>query len=139
MRCPAGCAVVAVCAGQANAEKFEKLINISYARAATVATEALSGVKTVTAFGRQKLEMQKYIVNLAEAEVAGRKKGFGQGLGMVQFKTDTQSNLQCCLLVTVLVVHIGRHVVRLLLCSRLCSFFSSFSFLPVPWDLCWRG
>ena len=59
------------------------MVGNAYSRAATVATEALSGIRTVTAFGRQRLEIEKYTGNLAAAEAAGRKKGLGMGLGMV--------------------------------------------------------
>ncbi len=49
-----------------------------------MASEALSGVRTVTAFGRQQLEIEKYAANLREAELAGRAKGVGTGLSMVR-------------------------------------------------------
>ena len=49
-------------------------------------------MKTVTAFGRQQLEIEKYSLNLDDAAAAGRKKGIGNGIGMV---TPLQSVLVC--------------------------------------------
>ena len=69
---------------QAAEAKFEKTIKSAYSRAATVAGEAFNGIRTVTAFGGAKVEITKYVNNLAAAEAAGKKKGFGTGMGMVR-------------------------------------------------------
>jgi ABC-type multidrug transport system fused ATPase/permease subunit len=44
---------------QSNGERFERMANAAYSRAASIATEALSGIRTVTAFGRQELEIAR--------------------------------------------------------------------------------
>lgn len=56
----------------------------AYASAATTANNALSAIRTVTAYGGQRVEVEKYTVHLRKAEKAGFQKSFRQGLGMVR-------------------------------------------------------
>lgn len=57
----------------------------AYADAGAVATEVLSGIKTVMSFTGEEKEVTRYRVNLDKAERIGRKKGFLSGLGLVFF------------------------------------------------------
>jgi len=54
----------------------------AYADAGSVATEVLSGIKTVMSFTGEEKEVDRYRVNLDKAEKIGRKKGFLSGLGI---------------------------------------------------------
>ena len=59
----------------------------SYAKAGDVAQEALSSIRTVTAFGGQESEVERYTANLALARTAGIKKHTITGLnaGLLYF------------------------------------------------------
>lgn len=59
----------------------------SYAKAGDVAQEALSSIRTVTAFGGQQSELERYTANLTEAKNAGIKKHTITGLntGLLYF------------------------------------------------------
>ena len=59
------------------------MMKTAYGRATAVANETIAAIKTVTAFGRQRVEFDKYVANLNEAEVAGRQKGKSAGLARV--------------------------------------------------------
>ena len=52
----------------------------SYAKAGGVAEEALSNIRTVSAFGGQESEIKRYADNLQEARNAGIKKHTATGL-----------------------------------------------------------
>ncbi|XP_070567625.1 ATP-dependent translocase ABCB1-like isoform X2 [Ptychodera flava] len=54
----------------------------SYAKAGAVAEEVLSAIRTVAAFGGEKKESDRYLVNLESAKKVGVKKGLVQGSGM---------------------------------------------------------
>ena len=56
----------------------------AYSQSATVASEALGAIRTVTAFGNAQVESTKYNVGLVQAERAGMKKGRGSGMGLVR-------------------------------------------------------
>nr|XP_046482263.1 ATP-dependent translocase ABCB1-like [Neodiprion pinetum] len=53
----------------------------AYAKAGTIAEEVLSAMRTVVAFGGQKLELKRYAENLSYAYYNNVKKGFFSGLG----------------------------------------------------------
>lgn len=53
----------------------------AYAKAGTIAEEVLSAMRTVVAFGGQKLELQRYAENLAYAYRNNVKRSFFAGLG----------------------------------------------------------
>ncbi|CAG8663180.1 3265_t:CDS:2, partial [Racocetra fulgida] len=50
--------------------------------AGSVAEQVLSGIRTVVAFGGQKLELERYTTQLDRAYVVGRKKSLVSGLGL---------------------------------------------------------
>ena len=54
----------------------------AYASAGGIAQEALSGVKTVVAFGRQQRAVDRYVERLLIAQRAGVRKAFGNGFGI---------------------------------------------------------
>jgi ABC-type multidrug transport system fused ATPase/permease subunit len=69
----------------------------AYANAGAVATEVLSGIKTVLSFTAEQREIQRYRANLDDAERIGRKKGFLTGVGIVRLSFSySQSILGCC-------------------------------------------
>ncbi|CAG8467342.1 5545_t:CDS:10 [Racocetra persica] len=53
-----------------------------YAAAGSVAEQVLSGIRTVVAFGGQKLELERYTAQLERAYIIGRKQAFVSGLGL---------------------------------------------------------
>lgn len=53
----------------------------SSSAAANVVEEVLSGIRTVFAFGGEKVEIQRYNKRLINAKQAVRRKGFWSGLG----------------------------------------------------------
>lgn len=53
----------------------------SYSAAANVAEEVLSGIRTVFAFGGEKVEIERYNKRLINAKKAVRRKGLLSGLG----------------------------------------------------------
>lgn len=53
----------------------------SYSAAANVAEEVLSGIRTVFAFGGEKVEIERYNNRLINAKKAVKLKGFFSGLG----------------------------------------------------------
>ncbi|KAG9292640.1 hypothetical protein G9A89_007012 [Geosiphon pyriformis] len=59
----------------------------AYAGAGTVAEQAISGIKTVVAFGGEKREIARYIRQLDIAYIAGKRKALisGIGLGLIFF------------------------------------------------------
>lgn len=65
----------------------EKILTAAYAKAGDAATEAISLIRTVSAFGGETHEMERYESLLATAMRAGVKKGFGLGasVGMMLF------------------------------------------------------
>jgi len=54
----------------------------AYAKAGDVAEEVLSSIRTVTAFGGQEEELERYSNNLSEAKKQGIKKGTFSGLSI---------------------------------------------------------
>ncbi|RHZ80336.1 hypothetical protein Glove_137g129 [Diversispora epigaea] len=54
----------------------------AYAKAGSIAEQALSGIRTVTAFGGQERELRRYIDRLQDAYVVGRKKAIITGLSL---------------------------------------------------------
>ncbi|CAG8843445.1 21680_t:CDS:2, partial [Racocetra persica] len=52
----------------------------AYAAAGSVAEQVLSGIRTVVAFGGQKLEIERYTTQLERAYIVGRKKSIISGL-----------------------------------------------------------
>lgn len=54
----------------------------AYAEAGAVATEVISGIKTVASFGREKQEAARYSVNLEKAAQLGTKRGFFSGASL---------------------------------------------------------
>ena len=54
----------------------------AYSAAATIATNALTAVRTVTAFGGQRIEVEKYARALVAAEKAGERKARSTGIAM---------------------------------------------------------
>lgn len=59
----------------------------AYAQAGAAAEEALSAIRTVTAFGGQQVEIEKYSSELGPAKECGKKKGrvVGTAMGSAQF------------------------------------------------------
>ncbi|CAG8466270.1 4849_t:CDS:10 [Dentiscutata heterogama] len=59
----------------------------AYAAAGGVAEQVFSGIRTVTAFGGQKHEIERYTAQLERAYILGRRKAFvsGTGLGSLMF------------------------------------------------------
>ncbi|XP_035825122.1 ATP-dependent translocase ABCB1 [Aplysia californica] len=55
---------------------------LAYAKAGGVAEEVISAIKTVTAFGGQEKEAQRYLKNLTEAKDFGVKKSLVSGVGL---------------------------------------------------------
>ena len=54
----------------------------AYAIAGAIATEVLSGIKTVASFSAEPREVERYSINLRDARKIGDKRGFFTGLGM---------------------------------------------------------
>ncbi len=59
--------------------RYEKEATDSYARAGDAATEALSLIRSVAAFGGERAEVARYEGHLAAAEAAGARKGWIMG------------------------------------------------------------
>ncbi|KAF9409413.1 ATP-binding cassette, sub-B (MDR TAP), member 4 [Podila epigama] len=57
----------------------------SYAKAGALAEQAISSIRTVTAFDGQKRELQKFSVQLDDAYKNGVKKAWATGIGMGSF------------------------------------------------------
>lgn len=53
----------------------------AYAKAGSIAEEVFSSIRTVVAFGGQKKEQDRYVVNLSEAREINITKGIYSGLG----------------------------------------------------------
>ncbi|CAG8455912.1 13526_t:CDS:10 [Dentiscutata erythropus] len=59
----------------------------AYAKAGSIAEQALSGIRTVTAFGGQERELRRYVDKLQDAYIIGRKKAIitGSSLAFIFF------------------------------------------------------
>jgi ATP-binding cassette subfamily B (MDR/TAP) protein 1 len=55
----------------------------AYAEAGSIATEVLSGIKTVYSFTAEQQECSRYNAKLDKAEKIGRRRGFLTGIGIV--------------------------------------------------------
>uniref|UniRef100_A0A7M5VBZ8 Uncharacterized protein n=1 Tax=Clytia hemisphaerica TaxID=252671 RepID=A0A7M5VBZ8_9CNID len=59
----------------------------SYAKAGSIAEEVLSSIRTVVAFGSERKEIDRYRVNLKDAEKAGIRKGLSTGFAFALFNS----------------------------------------------------
>jgi ATP-binding cassette subfamily B (MDR/TAP) protein 1 len=62
--------------------KFSSKVQDAYGDAGTVATEVISGIRTVASFSGEEREVQRYSNALGKAKKMGIYKGFFQGFGM---------------------------------------------------------
>ena len=88
--------------------KSETLMKRAYAAAATVANDALMSIRTVTAFGGQAVECDKYEKHLLVAQAGGERKGLAIGITIVRSRVAVAASFRLSL--------VG--LVRLVACVR---------------------